>query len=113
MSSLLDNLASPDYRPPRGPECGMALVLAAVDDKTRKTLLVALDNPYAPAPRSPRRSPNSGTAPASTSFSAIGAANVGATGEPRGPRSRIPRRPGSARLTPERLGALGRLRPFR
>jgi glutathionyl-hydroquinone reductase len=49
MSSLLDNLASPDYRPPRGPECGMALVLAAVDDKTRKTLLAALDNPYAPS----------------------------------------------------------------
>ena len=27
----------------------MALVLAAVDDKTRKTLLAALNNPYAPS----------------------------------------------------------------
>ncbi len=46
---LLDSLASPDYRPPRGPECGMSLVLAALDDKTRKTLLAAIDNPYAPS----------------------------------------------------------------
>ena len=36
--SLLDNLASPDYRPPRGPECGVAIVLEQLDDKTRKTL---------------------------------------------------------------------------
>ena len=47
--SLLDNLASPDYRPPRGPECGVAIVLELVDDKTRKTLQAALDNPHAPS----------------------------------------------------------------
>ena len=47
--SLLDNLASPDYRPPRGPECGVAIVLEQLDDKTRKTLQAALDNPHAPS----------------------------------------------------------------
>ena len=47
--SLLDNLASPDYRPPRGPECGVAIVLELVDDKTRKTLQAALDHPHAPS----------------------------------------------------------------
>ena len=36
--SLLDNLASPDYRPPRGPECGVAIVLEQLDDKTRSKL---------------------------------------------------------------------------
>ena len=46
---LLDNLASPDYRPPRGPECGVAIVLEQLDDKTRKTLQAALDNPHAPS----------------------------------------------------------------
>ena len=47
--SLLDNLASPDYRPPRGPECGVAIVLEQLDDKTRKTLEAALNNPHAPS----------------------------------------------------------------
>ena len=47
--SLLDNLASPDYRPPRGPECGVAIVLEQVDDKTRKTLNAAMANPHAPS----------------------------------------------------------------
>ena len=46
---LLDNLASPDYRPPRGPECGLGIVLEQLDDKTRKTLQAALDNPHAPS----------------------------------------------------------------
>ena len=46
---LLDSLASPDYRPPRGPECGVAIVLEQLDDKTRKTLQAALDNPHAPS----------------------------------------------------------------
>ncbi len=47
--SLLDNLANPNYRQPRAAQCGMGLVLCAVDDKTRKTLLAALNNPYAPS----------------------------------------------------------------
>ncbi len=47
--SLLDNLASPDYRPPRGPECGVGIVLEQLDDKTRKTLEAALGNPHAPS----------------------------------------------------------------
>ncbi len=46
---LLDSLASPDYRPPRGPECGLGIVLKQLDDKTRKTLQAALDNPHAPS----------------------------------------------------------------
>ena len=46
---LLHNLASPDYRPPRGPECGLGIVLEQLDDKTRKTLQAALDNPHAPS----------------------------------------------------------------
>lgn len=46
---LLENLASPDYRPPRGPECGLGIVLQQLDDKTRKTLQAALDNPHAPS----------------------------------------------------------------
>ena len=46
---LLDSLASPAYRPPRGPECGVAIVLEQLDDKTRKTLQAALDNPHAPS----------------------------------------------------------------
>ena len=50
--SLLDNLASPDYRAPRGPECGVAIVLDQLDDKTRKTLQTALDNPHAPSTKS-------------------------------------------------------------
>ena len=49
MSSLLDDLASPDYRPPKGPRCGVELVLTALDEKTRKTLQAALDNVYAPS----------------------------------------------------------------
>ena len=46
---LLDNLANPDYRPPSGPECGVRIVLDLMDDKTRKTLIAALDNPHAPS----------------------------------------------------------------
>lgn len=47
--TLLDSLASPEYRSPRGPECGIALVLEDIDDKTRKTLQAALDNHHAPS----------------------------------------------------------------
>ena len=48
---LLDNLASPDYRAPRGPECGMHIVLAQLDAKTRSTLMAAMANPHAPSTR--------------------------------------------------------------
>ena len=49
--SLLDNLASPDYRAPRGPECGMHIVLAQLDAKTRSTLMAAMANPHEPSTR--------------------------------------------------------------
>jgi len=49
--SLLENLANPDYRPPKGPSCGIAIVMQTLGDKDRKTLLAALANPYAPSTR--------------------------------------------------------------
>lgn len=76
--SLLDNLASPDYRPPRGPECGLGIVLEQLDDKTRKTLQAALDNPHAPSTKISVALGNSGTAPQAMWCSGIVAANVGA-----------------------------------
>lgn len=49
MPSLLDNLADPNYRAPRGPECGVHILLNEIDDKTAVALKAAMDNPHAPS----------------------------------------------------------------
>lgn len=48
MSSLLDNLADPNYRPRRGPNCSIALIVSTLDPDTAELFHAAMDNPYAP-----------------------------------------------------------------
>ena len=43
----LATLASPDYRPPKGPPCSVAHTLAVADPETADLLTRALANPYA------------------------------------------------------------------
>mgnify|MGYP007090086211 FL=1 len=47
MSSL-ESLASPDYRPRRGPNCSIALIIETADEATRELFAAALANPHAP-----------------------------------------------------------------
>jgi hypothetical protein len=49
MSSLLDNLADPNYRPPRGPECGVSILLTELKPDQAKSLQAAMANPHAPS----------------------------------------------------------------
>lgn len=48
MSSL-ESLASPDYRPPRGPACTVAVILETADEEIVQLFTAALDNPHAPS----------------------------------------------------------------
>lgn len=48
MSSL-ESLASPEYRPPRGPACTVAVILETADEETVQLFTAALDNAYAPS----------------------------------------------------------------
>jgi hypothetical protein len=47
MSSL-ESLASPDYRPRRGPTCTVPAILDTADDDTVALFTAALANPHAP-----------------------------------------------------------------
>lgn len=47
--ALLDDLASPEYRPPTGPTCTMGILLKQLDKKTVDTLNAAMNNPHAPS----------------------------------------------------------------
>jgi hypothetical protein len=49
MSSLLDNLADPNYTYHKGPECTVALAMRQMDKATLATFQAALDNPAAPS----------------------------------------------------------------
>lgn len=48
MSSL-ESLANPDYRPPRGPACTVAVIIATADPETAQLFTAALANAYAPS----------------------------------------------------------------
>lgn len=47
--STLENLANPNYRPPTGPQCGIAMLMPALDKKTQDLLKAAMQNAYAPS----------------------------------------------------------------
>jgi hypothetical protein len=49
MSSLLDNLANPNYRSPRGPECGVSILLGEMKPEQIKAFEAAMGNPHAPS----------------------------------------------------------------
>lgn len=48
MSSL-ESLANPDYRPPHGPACTVAVILRTADEETAELFTAALANAYAPS----------------------------------------------------------------
>jgi hypothetical protein len=48
MSSLLDNLADPNYTYRKGPECTVALAMEQMDKATLATFQTAMANPAAP-----------------------------------------------------------------
>jgi hypothetical protein len=47
--SLLDTLADPNYRPSRGPNCSISLIMSGADKETAQLFAAALKNPHAPA----------------------------------------------------------------
>lgn len=46
MSSL-ESLADPNYRPRKGPECSISIMLRQMDDETAALAIAAMSNPYA------------------------------------------------------------------
>jgi len=49
LSSLLDNLADPNYTYRKGPECTVALAMQQMDKATLATFHAAMANPAAPS----------------------------------------------------------------
>jgi len=49
MSSLLDDLADPNFRIRKGPQCGVALALAQMPKDIATKLNTAMANPHAPS----------------------------------------------------------------
>lgn len=45
----LEQLANPDFRPMKGPPCGVSTVLTDAPKEIGELLLRAMDNPYAPS----------------------------------------------------------------
>jgi hypothetical protein len=45
----LEQLSDPQYRPPKGPPCTVATILAGMDDATADRFRAAMDNPHAPS----------------------------------------------------------------
>lgn len=47
--SMLDDLANPAYRPVKGPDCSMGILLSTVDKETQTLIMAAMANQYAPS----------------------------------------------------------------